>query len=98
MSRKARFALAGLLVGLSLAGCTPIQHGRMGPWAQQPLWATCKCSDAPAIFGGENRMKNTSFDGGSNCGGDDIDARNRFCAEKCQASGYPQGEYLMCLK
>ena len=98
MSRKKGFALVLLLVGLGLSGCTPLQQGRMGPWAAKPLWGTCKCSDGPALFGSANRMKNTSFDGGSNCGGDNEDARNQWCAQQCQASGYAQGEYLMCLK
>jgi hypothetical protein len=98
MSLKSAYSLVALLIGFGLSGCTPIEHGRMGPWAQKPIWGTCKCSGGTAAEGAANSYKNTSFDGGSSCGGETVDARNQWCAEKCQAAGYAEGQYLMCLK
>ena len=98
MSRKAAFALAAVLSGLSPSGCTPVQQGRMGPWAAKPLWGTCKCMEGTALLGIGNRSVNTSFEGGDTCGGENDEARNQWCAQQCQAKGFAQGEYLMCLK
>lgn len=97
MSRTS-LALVALFFSLGLVGCTPISQGRMGPWAEKPLWGTCKCTEGTAPLGIGNRSVNTSFEGGSSCGGENDEARDQWCVQQCQASGYAQGQYLMCLK
>jgi hypothetical protein len=100
MLRHAGYLLIALVLGPSMLGCTSIEQGRMGPWVEgQPLWASCKCSRGGWLETAIGRdSQNISFETGKNCGGDDENARNQWCSEKCQAANYQEGRYMFCLK
>ena len=97
--RNLRFLSLVLVFGFSLAGCASPNHGRMGPWTSDNLWASCHCEgDAAKDHWLSSSTRNINYETGGDCGGKTDDHRNSFCTSKCSASGYLKGEYLMCLK
>ena len=98
VSGKLKFLLVAGFISSGVFGCAPVDQGRMGVWGRPEfLWASCECTrprDENAI-----RARNINFDtgAGKNCGGDNPDARNAWCGQRCDSAGYASGEYKMCL-